>query len=98
MYSVCIASLLRFYFLDFTLLMEDPPWVAANILTWANLEINLAIIIACIPTLKPFVANLCPRMLGLPTYSGSEGNEDEDYNRPPTISSPPCRLLGSEME
>ncbi|KAH6847773.1 hypothetical protein B0I37DRAFT_445966 [Chaetomium sp. MPI-CAGE-AT-0009] len=95
---VCIASLLRFHFLDFTLLMEDPPWVAADISTWANVEINLAIIIACIPTLKPLVENLCPRLLGLPTGSGSEGNEDDDYSRPPTIPSPPCRVLYPNME
>jgi hypothetical protein len=78
--------------------MEDPPWVAADISTWANVEINLAIIIACIPTLKPLVANFCPRLLGSPAGSGSEEDDHEDYSRPPTISSPPCRLLGSEIE
>jgi hypothetical protein len=73
--------------------MQDPTWAAVNISTWANVEINLAIIIACIPTLKPLVAKLCPRLL----ESAREGDV-EGYSSPPTISSPPRRGPGSEME
>jgi hypothetical protein len=64
--------------------MADPPWAAVNISSWANVEINLAIIIACIPTLRPLVAKFCPRLVEPP-----RGESDVDgYNRPPTISSP----------
>jgi hypothetical protein len=91
--SVCIASLVRFQFLDYTLLLEDPPWAAVSISTWANVETNLAIIIACIPTLRPLVAKFWPRLL----ESSSEGDV-EGYSPPPSVSSPPRRGPSSEME
>lgn len=69
--------------------------MAADISTWANVEINLAIIIACIPTLKPLVVKFCPSLLS-PT--GSQRNEEDAGSHPPTISSPPCRVQDPEME
>ena len=85
LHSVCIASLLRFHFIDFEVLMRDPTLAAVNVSTWANVEINLAIIIACIPTLRPLVSKFCPRLVeSRPSSSG-------DSSRPPTISSPAWR-------
>ncbi|KAM7184552.1 hypothetical protein V8F20_012162 [Naviculisporaceae sp. PSN 640] len=80
---VVIASLLRYQFLDFTLLMRDPTYATVTISTWANVEINLAIIIACIPTLKPVIAKFCPRLVGPPAPI-EEGTSD-GYTRPRTI-------------
>ena len=70
--------------------MEDPPWASVNISAWANVEINLAIIIACIPTLRPVIAKFCPRLVETP----AQGSDVDGYSRPPTISSP---AWGAEM-
>ncbi|KAK4163738.1 hypothetical protein QBC43DRAFT_263608 [Cladorrhinum sp. PSN259] len=84
---VCIASLLRFHFIDFAVLMADPTWASVNISTWANVEINLAIIIACIPTLRPLMAKFCPRLV----EPSIEGSDVDGSSPPPTISSPAWR-------
>jgi hypothetical protein len=86
---VCIASLLRFQFLDFEVLMRDPTWAAVTISAWANVEINLAIIIACIPTLRPLIAKFYPRLVEPSASPGT--SRDDGSSRPPTISSPAWR-------
>jgi hypothetical protein len=60
---------------------------------WYTIEINVPIVIACIPTIKPLVAKVCPRLL----ESGTGVEVSSDSSNPPTISSAPSRTLGAEM-
>ncbi|GAB1316376.1 hypothetical protein MFIFM68171_06586 [Madurella fahalii] len=87
-FFVCIMSALRVYFLWVTITRRS-PWAAIEIATWSTIDINVSIAIACIITLKPLVAKLCPRLL-----TSDETLNVYDLPRPPTISSAPCRLRG----
>jgi hypothetical protein len=60
---------------------------------WTVIEINVPIIIACIPTFRPLVVKFCPQLLETRWESGTGGSA-----HPPTISSPPRRLHSAEME
>ncbi|KAK4150893.1 hypothetical protein C8A00DRAFT_45787 [Chaetomidium leptoderma] len=73
---VCVASIVRFRFLDYQLILRDPTWGGVDIICWSTVEINVSIIIACIPTLRPLVAKLYPRLLDSPPSSetGSGGS------------------------
>lgn len=84
---------LRFRYLDFPKLEYDPPWDGVVMAYWFTIEINIPIVIACIPTIKPLVARVCPRLLD-PAPPSELG---DDCPNPPTISSAPTRTPGSKM-
>lgn len=54
---------------------------------WFITEMNVPIVIACIPTIKPLVAKVCPRLL----EPGTRSTLISDGPKPPTISSGPSR-------
>ena len=69
---------------------SDYSVAAVRIVYWAVLEVNLSIIIACVPTLAPLAAKLCPGLVVTPRTN------DSADGRPPTISSAPIRLRSVE--
>jgi hypothetical protein len=75
---------------------DDRTLSSLLIVFWTMMEISIAIIIACIPTLKPLVDRVCPRLLAVPT--GMEMMDTDGDTRPPTISSGPSRQLWYELE
>jgi hypothetical protein len=81
-------SVLRFVFYKDALDENGNPLQGLYIVHWYTTEINLSIIIACVPTLKPLAAKLYPKVM---RTRRSDGNE---YL--PTISSPPQRLRSIE--
>jgi hypothetical protein len=58
-----------------------------------TIEIHVPIIIACIPTLKPLVPRVCPRLL----ESGQGSAASSDGPNRPTISSAAGRPWGSKI-
>ncbi|KAL2270786.1 hypothetical protein VTJ83DRAFT_157 [Remersonia thermophila] len=72
-FSVCIISLLRclqFLRLGFIDVEHDTTPDLVIISIWTMLEVSIAIIVACIPTLKPVVSRFFPRFLaGYPSRS-----------------------------
>jgi hypothetical protein len=72
------------------MLAHDYSQAAVRIIFWSITEINLSIVIACIPTLVPLAAKLYPGLV-MPTASS-----DSADTRPPTISSAPIRLRSVE--
>jgi hypothetical protein len=60
---------------------------------WFTIEINIPIVIACIPTIKPLVAKVWPHLLESAPASELSG----DCPNLPTISSAPSRTRGSKM-
>ncbi|OTB07861.1 hypothetical protein M426DRAFT_8457 [Hypoxylon sp. CI-4A] len=67
---VCIASVMRLvsiYELDPT---TDPSTSGVRLGLWSGVESNLAITCACLPTLRPLLARLFPRLLGGLTNAG----------------------------
>ncbi len=65
-FSVCLISILRIVSLS-SLDYTDLPYQSSFIATWGAAEVNLAIICACLPTLKPLVVRFFPNLLGPPT-------------------------------
>ncbi|KAH7420176.1 MFS transporter-like protein [Cadophora sp. MPI-SDFR-AT-0126] len=53
----------------------DFAWTASTSLMWSAVEVNVGIICACIPTLKPLVKRILPSMITDRSRSGSGSNE-----------------------
>ncbi|KAH6666687.1 MFS transporter-like protein [Halenospora varia] len=53
----------------------DFAWNASTALMWSAIEVNVGIICACIPTLKPLIKRIMPAMITDPTRSGSSKSE-----------------------
>ena len=101
--SVCITSIVRIHFLRYTLISADRTWEGIHVTIWSGLEINVAIIIAGLLTLKPLVDKLFPGFLDespsrrKDESPGPVGAGDSSFN-PPTISSPiPRRVQDPDM-
>jgi hypothetical protein len=56
--SVCLVSVLRTVWLGQLLYSTDPTWDFTTIANWSTVEINLAIVCACMPTLRPILARM----------------------------------------
>jgi hypothetical protein len=84
---------MRFRYLDFPHLEFDPPSGGVMMAYWFTIEINVPIVIACIPTIKPLVAKVCPRLL----ESAPGSTLISDGPKPPTISSAPSRTWGHKI-
>lgn len=44
---------------------------------WSTIEMNVAIILACIPTLKPLMSRVCPWVLG--SAAVPDGTSQDSY-------------------
>lgn len=87
-------------------------WNASFSLMWSAVEVNVGIICACIPTLKPLIRRILPAMLFDPnatrTYEkeqSTDGNGSSSNGRPPTSSffvggyiTPPSRTHGGDVQ
>ena len=54
----------------------DFPWTASSALMWSAVEVNVGIICACIPTLKPLIKRILPSMI---TDRSRNGTDKEVY-------------------
>ncbi|KAE8448270.1 hypothetical protein EG329_009701 [Mollisiaceae sp. DMI_Dod_QoI] len=61
---VCIISILRVHWLVIATLSTDPTWDNIGIANWSAIEINTAIICACLTTLKPLLSHCFSRIFG----------------------------------
>lgn len=64
--SVCVTSFLRFRYIYVLAISEDITWDNVDSATWSSIEINVAIICACLPTLKPLITSFAPCLLSSP--------------------------------
>ncbi|PVH80503.1 MFS general substrate transporter [Cadophora sp. DSE1049] len=72
----------------------DFAWTASTALMWSAVEVNVGIICACIPTLKPLVKRILPSMITDRSRSGSgSGNEKSS-----SFSSQPHRDSNAEQQ
>lgn len=51
--SVCLISVLRTVWLNNKYMQADPTWHYTSIANWSTVEINAAVICACLMTMKP---------------------------------------------
>ncbi|KAF2110339.1 hypothetical protein BDV96DRAFT_465101, partial [Lophiotrema nucula] len=62
-FFVCIISIVRLYALKIGIRTHDPTYDNYAIAIWSVVEVNGAIVGACLPTLKPLISRLWPRLL-----------------------------------
>ncbi|KAK0634237.1 hypothetical protein B0T17DRAFT_297 [Bombardia bombarda] len=100
-FFVCLVSLLRTLWLRDRVNSKDTTWDLVTIANWSIAEINVAILCACVPTLKPLLKKMDPWMHRLfPrhwTQDNNNNNEATSSSRPLTIGSIPLRVLGVEQ-
>ncbi|KAK4112522.1 hypothetical protein N656DRAFT_93099 [Canariomyces notabilis] len=81
-FSVCLISIVRTvqFALGWTFAQPpiDPILNTVLIAVWTMLEVNLAVVCACITTIKPVLARIFPRLL---TPEISESNMSVSWNR-----------------
>jgi hypothetical protein len=61
----------RLFFLV-TMNKSDPTWSLVDTYIWSSLELNVAVISACLPTLRPLFTAVRPRWLSFNTSSSQD--------------------------
>ncbi|OJJ42185.1 hypothetical protein ASPZODRAFT_77553 [Penicilliopsis zonata CBS 506.65] len=52
---VCVASVVRIYFMTFLATSADITWIMGNVFIWSSVEPCIGIVCACLPTLQPLL-------------------------------------------
>ncbi|RAL07847.1 uncharacterized protein BO97DRAFT_428887 [Aspergillus homomorphus CBS 101889] len=76
---VCVASLVRIYYMTFLSRSVDITWVIGDVFIWSSVEPCIGIVCACLPTLQPLLRHLIKRFSGTRAgryILGSSGRED----------------------
>ncbi|KAF2264402.1 hypothetical protein CC78DRAFT_616826 [Lojkania enalia] len=73
---VCIISIVRLHSLLVITTSKDQSYDNAPVATFSIVEVNVAIIGACLPTLRPLLAKW---ISGLSTTAGSRGSKNNQY-------------------
>ncbi|KFX95781.1 hypothetical protein O988_05637 [Pseudogymnoascus sp. VKM F-3808] len=60
----CVTSILRLYSLHIISTSTDIVWDIPDIAKWPSVEVNIGIVCACLPLLKPLIRRFAPRLLG----------------------------------
>ena len=82
----------------------DFAWRASPSLMWSAVEVNVGIICACVPTLKPLVLKLLPAMLYDPNRTRTSASQENttgksDSTPPPQPVPPPqARISGEDAD
>ncbi|KAK3374662.1 hypothetical protein B0H63DRAFT_255129 [Podospora didyma] len=94
-FFVCLISVLRTLWLNALLYSKDMTWDLVSIANWSIVEINMAVLCACLTTLKPLVTKFVkPWIHALPfhrrhEYTLNTNAADQHPSRPKTIGSLP---------
>ncbi|KAH8907368.1 hypothetical protein BR93DRAFT_911223 [Coniochaeta sp. PMI_546] len=63
-FFTCIISIIRIPTLSVAAKTQDGTWDNVNAAIWSFLELNIAILAACLPTLRPILVKIMPRIFG----------------------------------
>ncbi|KAK6360014.1 hypothetical protein TWF696_001135 [Orbilia brochopaga] len=63
-FFICIVSILRLRFLIILSRSMDPTWDQPATAYWSAIEMNISIVCACLPALKPLVSLVAPTIFG----------------------------------
>ncbi|EWC48026.1 hypothetical protein DRE_02605 [Drechslerella stenobrocha 248] len=63
-FFICIVSILRLRFLIILSKSTDPTWDQPATAYWSAIEMNISIVCACLPALKPLVSVIAPSIFG----------------------------------
>ncbi|KAK6086486.1 hypothetical protein SCUP234_01180 [Seiridium cupressi] len=81
---VCIASIIVLvYSIEYDTTSREISWNIAPIMTWATVEVNLAIVSACLPMLRPIFMKAFHRLF--PNASVDSSNKQYNANQPKSM-------------
>ncbi|KAM5353685.1 hypothetical protein ACJ41O_000335 [Fusarium nematophilum] len=63
-FFTCIISIIRIHTLKIAASTKDPNWENVDAAVWSFLEVTIAILAACLPTLRPILSKAMPRLFG----------------------------------
>ncbi|PMD32586.1 hypothetical protein L207DRAFT_639887 [Hyaloscypha variabilis F] len=66
-FFTCIISLVRLSALKTATGLSDPTWNNTDAATWSYLELSIAILAACLPTLRPLAIKFVPGFISSPS-------------------------------
>ncbi|PYH75114.1 putative integral membrane protein Pth11-like [Aspergillus vadensis CBS 113365] len=87
---VCVASLIRIYYMTFLSRSVDITWIMGNVFIWSSVEPCIGIVCACLPTLQPLLRYANQRIFGsrVGRYLGSSENELSSQNKNAPVRRP----------
>ena len=97
LHSVCLVSLIRIVTItrmDF----EDVTWKFAVLAYWGAVEVNLAIICACLMTLKPLVVRVWPTLLASTARHETYGEKPAEKKKQVSVGGSSTGTNGGEEE
>ena len=83
--STCVISIVRLSTLEAAATSFDSTWDNTQAALWSYLELTIAIVAACLPTLRPFMARFFPRLIQ--SSSPAKGGGGSSKDGPPTWGS-----------
>ncbi|KAH7190791.1 hypothetical protein DER44DRAFT_850633 [Fusarium oxysporum] len=86
-FFTCIISIIRIQTLRVAASTKDPNWDNVDAAIWSFLEVAIAVIAACLPTLRPLFSKLMPRMFA----SSSRSTGPPQYG--PYVQAPSSQYL-----
>jgi hypothetical protein len=70
--SVTVVSCLRLQSLVHFAVSSNPTWDQTPVINWSNIEINVGIICACMPTLRVILVRVFPSIMGTTKGASSQ--------------------------
>lgn len=77
--SVTVVSCLRLQSLVGFAASANPTWDQVDVVNWSNIEINVGIICACLPTIRVILARAFPSIMGTTKGSSQAYNAKYGY-------------------
>ncbi|KAI8940037.1 hypothetical protein NX059_003759 [Plenodomus lindquistii] len=69
---VTVVSILRLQSLVHFAVSTNPTMDQRDIIHWSNIEVNIALVCACLPNLRLIIGRFLPKLVGMSTKSGSK--------------------------
>ncbi|GFF30782.1 conserved hypothetical protein [Aspergillus udagawae] len=85
---VCVASVIRIYFMTFLSRSLDITWIMGDVFIWSSVEPCIGIVCACLPTLQPLLKSTLKNILGSSRIAGKFGassSQEVELERKPRI-------------
>ena len=77
--SVTIVSCLRLQSLVTFAASSNPTWDQVKVVNWSNIEVNVGIICACLPTLRVILVRMFPKIMGTTKASSQAYHQKYGY-------------------
>ncbi|KAJ5984730.1 hypothetical protein N7481_006829 [Penicillium waksmanii] len=77
---VCVASLVRIYYMAFLGHSVDITWIMGDVFIWSSVEPSIGILCACLPTLKPLLRYTVEHFSSFSTGRQNESSQNNPRN------------------